>query len=140
VKKDYYGSTGIGLEVVKEFVELHKGRIDVESTPGEGTEFTVTFPLGKSFYKENEIIDEVFELEKNKNKFLFEADNDQTDDEFIPEITKEITADSAKPYTVLIVEDNLELRNYLKQELSKLYKVITAENGKKGYELAVQKL
>lgn len=141
VKKDYYGSTGIGLEVVKEFVELHKGRIDVESTPGEGTEFTVTFPLGKSFYRENEIIDEVFEIEKNKNKFLFESDKDQTnDDEFIPETNKEIATDTTKPYTVLIVEDNLELRNYLKQELSKLYKVITAENGKKGYELAVQKL
>ncbi|MNR19670.1 Alkaline phosphatase synthesis sensor protein PhoR [compost metagenome] len=47
LNKDYYGSTGIGLEVVKEFVELHKGKIDVESTLGEGTKFTVTFPLGK---------------------------------------------------------------------------------------------
>ncbi|MBF4466329.1 two-component regulator propeller domain-containing protein [Flavobacterium sp. LC2016-12] len=140
VNKDYYGSTGIGLEVVKEFVELHKGKIDVESTPGEGTKFTVTFPLGKSFYKENEIIDEVFEVEKNKNKFLFEPDTDQTDEEEITTTNEEIIADTAKAYTVLIVEDNLELRNYLKQELSKLYKVITAENGKKGYELAVQKL
>lgn len=140
VNKDYYGSTGIGLEVVKEFVELHKGKIDVESTPGEGTKFTVTFPLGKSFYKENEIIDEVFEVEKNKNKFLFEPDTDQTDEEEITATNEEIVAATAKANTVLIVEDNLELRNYLKQELSKLYKVITAENGKKGYELAVQKL
>jgi DNA-binding response OmpR family regulator len=143
LNKDYYGSTGIGLEVVKEFVELHKGKIDVESTPGEGTKFTVTFPLGKSFYKENEIIDEVFEIEKIKNKFLFEPNKDEShedEDEIRIETTKELAAEAAKAYTVLIVEDNLELRNYLKQELSKLYKVITAENGKKGYELAVQRL
>lgn len=141
LNKDYYGSTGIGLEVVKEFVELHKGKIDVESTPGEGTKFMVTFPLGNSFYKENEILDEVFEIEKNKNKFLFESNKNQTDEEeIISEPTRESAEDTTKPYTVLIVEDNLELRNYLKAELSKSYKVITAENGKKGYELAVQRL
>ncbi|WP_281310068.1 hybrid sensor histidine kinase/response regulator transcription factor [Flavobacterium flavigenum] len=140
LNKDYYGSTGIGLEVVKEFVELHKGKIDVESKLGEGTKFTVTFPLGKSFYKENEIIDEVFEIEKIKNKFLFEYKNQTEEDEIDDQFTKKNAVDTAKAYTVLIVEDNLELRNYLKQELSKLYKVITAENGKKGYELAVQKL
>jgi YesN/AraC family two-component response regulator len=87
-------------------------------------------------------VNEVFEIEKNKNKFLFEsikyqADNDE---EITGESKREIVTDTAKEYTVLIVEDNLELRNYLKMELSKSYKVITAENGKKGYELAVQKL
>jgi signal transduction histidine kinase/ligand-binding sensor domain-containing protein/DNA-binding response OmpR family regulator len=141
LNKDYYGTTGIGLEVVKEFVELHKGKIDVESELGEGTKFTVTFPLGKSYYKENEIVDEVFEIDKIKNKFLFESNKSQTNnDDDDDEITTETAKEPAKPYTVLIVEDNLELRNYLKLELSKLYKVITAENGKKGYELAVQKL
>ncbi|QZK90073.1 response regulator [Flavobacterium sp. CHNK8] len=141
LNKDYYGSTGIGLEVVKEFVELHKGNIDVESTLGEGTKFIVIFPLGNSFYKENEVVNEVFEIEKNKNKFLFESNKYQADDEQIAnESITEIVTDTAKEYTVLIVEDNLELRNYLKAELSKSYKVITAENGKKGYELAVHKL
>jgi signal transduction histidine kinase/ligand-binding sensor domain-containing protein/DNA-binding response OmpR family regulator len=140
LNKDYYGSTGIGLEVVKEFVELHKGKIDVESNLGEGTKFTVTFPLGKSYYKEDEIIDEVFEIEKIKNKFLFESKNETEEDKIDDHFTKDNTVEAAKAYTVLIVEDNLELRNYLKHELSKLYKVITAENGKKGYELAVQKL
>ncbi|MBP1225458.1 two-component regulator propeller domain-containing protein [Flavobacterium sp. 1355] len=141
VNKDYYGSTGIGLEVVKEFVELHKGKIEVESQLGEGTKFKVIFPLGNSLYKKSEIIDEVFKIEKNKNQFVFEAVNNQTDeDDFTDETIDKSAEESAKSYTVLIVEDNPELRHYLKQELSKSYKVITAENGKKGYELAVQKL
>lgn len=141
VNKAYYGSTGIGLEVVKEFIELHKGKIEVESELGEGTKFKVLFPLGNSFYKKNEIIDEVFNIEKNKNQFLSDIPDNQTQEEDFAEETIDSPAeDTAKSYTVLIVEDNPELRNYLKQELSKSYKVITAENGKKGYELAVQKL
>lgn len=142
VNKVYYGSTGIGLEVVKEFVELHKGKIDVESELGEGTKFIVTFPLGKSFYNKNEILNEVFKLEKNKTKLLLEPDKiktpDDDDDEF--ETTKKSVSETEKVYTVLIVEDNTELRNYLKNELSKIYKVIVAENGQIGYELAVKKL
>ncbi|RUT72410.1 response regulator [Flavobacterium cupreum] len=141
VNKEYYGSTGIGLEVVKEFIELHKGRIDVESQVGQGTKFTVTFPLGKSLYKKSEIADNVFKTEKSKNQFLTEHVNHSSEDDDETNHTVENAAiEPAKPYTVLIVEDNPELRNYLKQELSKIYKVITAENGQKGYELAVQKL
>lgn len=140
LNKDYYGSTGIGLEVVKEFIELHKGKIDVESQVGQGTKFTVTFPLGKSFYKKNEIVDELFKIEKNKNKFVFDAVNNPDEDEFTTKKTDLSKKEIEKPYTVLIVEDNHELRNYLKQELSKLYKVIVAENGQRGYELALRKL
>lgn len=139
VNKDYYGSTGIGLEVVKEFIELHKGKIDVESQVGEGTKFTVTFPLGKSFYKKREVVDEVFKIEKNK--MLPETASDQDDEDDLTDHEIENPAvETAKVYTVLIVEDNSELRNYLKDELSKSYKVIVAENGQKGYDLAVQRL
>lgn len=139
LNKDYYGSTGIGLEVVKEFIELHKGKIGVESQVGQGTKFTATFPLGKSFYKENEVIEEDFTIEKNK--LSLESNNNQSnEDDFVDEPDEKAKVETEKPYTVLIVEDNPELRNYLKEELSKTYKVIVAENGQKGYELAVQKL
>ena len=138
VNKEYYGSTGIGLEVVKQFIELHKGKIEVESEVGEGTNFKVIFPLGNSFYKKHEIVDEVFKIEKNKNQFLIDDENDPSD--YSSEINDNSEIETAKLYTILIVEDNPELRNYLKQELGKSYKVITAENGKKGYELAVQRL
>ena len=132
LNKVYYGTTGIGLEVVKEFVELHKGKIEVDSKVGEGTTFTVFFPIGKEFFDKNEINEQPFVLDANTTKMLVKS----SADEDIYEEEEEV----AKVYTVLIVEDNSELRNYLKYELKKQYKVIVAENGKKGYELALQKL
>lgn len=130
--KAYYGSTGIGLEVVKEFVGLHKGKIEVDSKVNQGTKFTVIFPIGKKFYEATEVINESFVLETAKSKY-FESPNYEDEDE-IEEPEQE------KVHTVLIVEDNSGLRNYLKQELKKQYKVIAAENGQKGYELALEKL
>ncbi len=134
LNKVYYGSTGIGLEVVKEFVELHKGKISVASQVGEGTQFTVTFPLGNSFYNDAEIVDETYVIEKHQSKKILAplVLNEDDGEDTIEHVDK--------AYTVLIVEDNAELRNYLKQELSKTYKVLVALNGKKGYKMAIEKL
>ncbi|WPO78261.1 two-component regulator propeller domain-containing protein [Flavobacterium sp. KACC 22761] len=132
LNKAYYGTTGIGLEVVRGFVELHKGIIEVESELGVGTIFKLLFPLGKDFFDENEIL---FEGYKKENKISFK-----------PIVEKEeiqLTEDEEQQdrvYTILIVEDNVELRNYLKSELKKEYKVIVAENGQVGLDLALQKL
>ncbi|MEP6805357.1 MAG: two-component regulator propeller domain-containing protein [Flavobacterium sp.] len=132
LNKAYYGSTGIGLEVVRGFVELHKGIIEVESELGTGTIFRLLFPVGKEFFHKNEILLEEFKKEKNIS--------------FTPTIEKESIQSSDdeekrdRVYTILIVEDNVELRNYLKNELKKEYKVIIAENGQAGLELALQKL
>jgi ligand-binding sensor domain-containing protein/signal transduction histidine kinase/DNA-binding response OmpR family regulator len=132
LNKAYYGSTGIGLEVVRGFVELHKGIIEVESELGVGTTFKLLFPIGKDFFNENEILLEEFKKDKKIS--------------FTPTIEKaaiQLTDDPDKQdrvYTILIVEDNVELRNYLKNELKKEYKVLVAENGLVGLELALQKL
>ena len=132
LNKAYYGSTGIGLEVVRGFVELHKGIIEVESELGVGTTFKLLFPVGKEFFNESEILLDEFKKEKRMS--------------FTPIVEKEENqSDSSEEkqdriYTILIVEDNVELRNYLKNELKKEYKVLVAENGQVGLELALQKL
>ena len=48
--KQYYGGTGIGLEVVKSFVDLHKGNIEVKSKKNVGTVFTISLPKGKAHF------------------------------------------------------------------------------------------
>jgi len=131
LNKAYYGSTGIGLEVVRGFVELHKGIIEVESELGVGTTFKLLFPVGKEFFNENEILLEEFKKDKKISftPIVEKAEMELKDDEKQDRI-----------YTILIVEDNVELRNYLKNELKKEYKVLVAENGQAGLELALHKL
>jgi signal transduction histidine kinase/ligand-binding sensor domain-containing protein/DNA-binding response OmpR family regulator len=129
LSKAYYGSTGIGLEVVRGFVELHKGKIEVESELGTGSTFIVTIPLGNDFFTENEIVKETFKREAQITPHLLSVLNKEKPSEPITE----------KVHTILIVEDNTELRNYLKNELKKEYKVLVAENGQKGLELALEK-
>ncbi|MDR7211753.1 two-component regulator propeller domain-containing protein [Flavobacterium piscis] len=132
LNKAYYGSTGIGLEVVRGLVELHKGIIEVESELGVGTSFKLLFPIGKDFFDESEILLEEFKKEK---KISFTPIVEKTDSESTDNDEKQ-----DRIYTILIVEDNVELRNYLKNELKKEYKVLVAENGQVGLELALQKL
>ncbi|WP_255557664.1 hybrid sensor histidine kinase/response regulator transcription factor [Flavobacterium taihuense] len=129
LSKAYYGSTGIGLEVVRGFVELHKGKIEVESELGIGSTFTVTFPLGNDFFTEDEIVKDAFKREAKITPHLLSILNKENPSE----------PASEKVHTILIVEDNTELRNYLKNELKKEYKVLVAENGQKGLELALEK-
>lgn len=132
LNKAYYGSTGIGLEVVRGFVELHKGIIEVESELGVGTTFKLLFPIGKDFFNENEILLEEFKKDK---KISFTPTIEKADTQLQDDLEKK-----DRIYTILIVEDNVELRNYLKNELKKEYKVLVAENGQVGLELALQKL
>ncbi len=129
--KDYYGSTGIGLEMVKSFVQLNKGKIDVKSIIGQGTTFTVSFPIGKSQYTMEEIISES-RPESVKKAIAIKDDKTQIS----PPISLTENTNLKKEHTLLIVEDNIELRTYLKNELEKTYTVYTAENGKIGYNIA----
>ncbi|GGF02185.1 hybrid sensor histidine kinase/response regulator [Flavobacterium limi] len=132
LNKAYYGSTGIGLEVVRGFVELHKGIIEVESELGVGTTFKLLFPVGKDFFNDNEISFEEFKKEK---KISYTPVIEKTEEQ-----SQDNEEKQDRVYTILIVEDNVELRNYLKNELKKEYKVLVAENGQVGLELALQKL
>jgi len=135
LNKTYYGSTGIGLEVVKEFIELNKGIIEVDSVLGKGTTFRILFPLGKEFFEADEFAKKIYTPDIINKTSL----SHQSVSERILEFTTDVT-DPDRTHTVLIVEDNSDLRSYLKEELKKDYKVIVAENGEKGYDLAVQRL
>lgn len=134
MNKTYYGSTGIGLEVVQNFVQLHKGKIIVDSIKGEGTTFRIILPSGNSHFEEAELSSEKAELLSKKEQFEMTNLVNNTN---VDEINKEETLGNQ---TLLIVEDNTELRNYLKSELKQVYRVIVAINGKEGLFLAQENL
>ena len=119
--------TGIGLSIVRELVEMHHGKIEVESALGSGTTFTVIIPSRKESFSCDELV--VFE----KSNYP-EPENDTVENlEINPQ------HDDKKRYNlpgILLVEDNVELREYLTGHFEKKYKVFTAEDGSVGLKLA----
>ncbi len=126
---------GIGLSFVQEIVELHQGKISVESKLNQGTTFIVKLPVNKEMY---ENIPEITCKSSEDTDFLVRTS--ETDSIAIS-INDEITdldidkARAEKP-VLLVVDDNKDIRSFLKQALSEDYIIYEAENGKVGLELA----
>ncbi|MBU2903269.1 response regulator [Arenibacter algicola] len=129
LNKTYYGGTGIGLEVVQSFVELHKGKIEVKSEVGSGTSFRIILPKGPQHFTENEIFTDVKEPDSQKERVNLVKSKTEAISDVNPE-------EATTSYTLLIVEDNGELRSYLRNELKNQYRILLAKNGKEGLELA----
>lgn len=127
-------STGIGLSLVKELVELHKGKITLQSKINEGSTFTIYFRKGKEhFAPETEFIlsdyDERPQLSQNDTLFL--RDDYEAEEETCKDCGKS---------SILVVDDNQELLFFLHTILSEEFRVITASNGKEGLEKAIKYL
>jgi signal transduction histidine kinase/ligand-binding sensor domain-containing protein/DNA-binding response OmpR family regulator len=129
LNKTYYGGTGIGLELVQNYVHLHRGKIEVESVVGRGTTFKILFPVGNKHLNENEILVNQSSVNNRNERFILTSNTKENNNV----VDKD---DSNTIKTLLIVEDNVELRNYLKEELKHKYKILVANNGKEGLILA----
>lgn len=122
-------SSGIGLSLVKVFVELHGGTISVDSEYGKGSEFTCRFPLRQ--------IDNEAPVEKSQ-LISTETINEElasSDTQIIDEIINETTMENGKPI-LLIIDDNSDMRTYIHTILQPDYNIIEAANGKQGVALA----
>ena len=118
--------TGIGLDLTRSLVELHHGTISAHNNEeGEGCEFVVTIPLGNEHLKPEEMVTDKADVTHANNLFdedaMMTADNNQQE-VIIPKANRQ--------QTIVIAEDDQEIREYLIQELSNNYKVIGCENGK----------
>ena len=135
----HFEGTGIGLALSKEFVELHHGEIFAESNEGSDSKFIIKLPLGKNhFDKQVEIIDytdylktsaytaEINLMKKNIPKTeVSEKENINIDE---------------KKMVILIVEDNEDVRSYVKEYLVPEYEVIEADNGSEGINIARERI
>lgn len=118
-------TSGIGLSLVKELVEMHSGQITIQSQVNEGSNFTVLLPKGKEHFDvETEFIlsDLNNQQESPEQETLI-----QKEEEYFPDNSKEC---------MLLVEDNTELRSFLKTIFIKHFNIIEATNGKEGLQKA----
>lgn len=125
-------STGIGLSLVKEFADMHKATIDVDSTPGKGSTFTVNFLKGKKHFDETVeyILDDYTPTDTSAKDNPTAATSEGE-----PPHDEESTAD--KPL-LLLVEDNVELRTFLRSIFATKYRIIEAGDGDEGMTKALR--
>ena len=142
--------TGIGLDLTRSLVELHYGTISARNNEGEkgskfehGSEFIIRIPLGKDHLKPEELIDEE-EIKEKQNQELAEVEQleqevkeaedteNATGISDMPEKTPASTSASARgnKAEIVIVEDEEDIQDYLKAQLSSDFKIRTYPNGK----------
>lgn len=118
------GGTGIGLALCKELAEVHKGELEVESADGTGSCFRLNFPSDINVYSGMENVT----IEESIKSITIEKDDLNIDD------VEDEHSGNLK-YSLVIVEDDPQIRNYLEEEFSGIYKTHSADNGITGQEL-----
>lgn len=127
--------TGIGLHLTKSLAELHHGSIKAANREDrKGAVFTVRFPLGNSYLKEEELVDPAGktihstpeEQHPNRNNYIEQEEQPATDP------VKKVRPKTR--HSLLIVEDEKEIRHYLAEEFRTDYKIQTAQNGREALE------
>jgi signal transduction histidine kinase/CheY-like chemotaxis protein len=150
----FYEGTGIGLALTKELVELHHGTIEVESQSGKGTTFTIMLPLGSDHLKEEEISDQVgipindqrstnVDLEATSNQqsaFAEAMAGDANNQEpYLTSAGRQAETRNQKPI-LLVVEDNPDMRSYIREYFETDCRIIEAVDGLDGFEKSVEQV
>ncbi|MBS1662285.1 MAG: response regulator [Bacteroidetes bacterium] len=123
--------TGIGLAMVKELVRLHQGTIDVESVVGVGSTFSVRIPTGRGHLPAEKIVVATKGRAMYAEAFVEEAMK------WLPSERENDEPQSADA-TILLADDNADMREYVERLLSKQFRVITAMNGFDAFEKTLE--
>ena len=131
IESEHVGS-GIGLSLVQRLIELHHGRIELDSEENKGSTFSVYLPQDLSVYKPSELAsnneqNEEEQVYSTNSKAMYFIDTEKVENESVESGDK-------KRGTILIVEDNNEIRRYLSNGLADLFNTLEAGNGEKALE------
>lgn len=123
ISKEISSGSGIGLSLIKSLVDLHQGEIEVESYEGQGTTFKISLPILESNIS-------ITEKQEEVESFHLSSDKHNTNQlELLNENTQ---------YTILIVEDNDELREVIASLFMTKHTVLEAEDGQIAYDLCLK--
>jgi signal transduction histidine kinase/ligand-binding sensor domain-containing protein/DNA-binding response OmpR family regulator len=121
---------GIGLNLCRLLVHLHHGTIEVKNrTDRIGSNFIMCLPLGNQHLREDEMV------ANETTPFILEARINHTDNKETPNVKQRKRTN----FSLLIVDDEEEIRNYITEELGNLYRIYTACNGKEGIKMALKR-
>lgn len=136
VNEGVLNGTGIGLALTNELVELHKGKIEVFTTEGVGTSFTVKLPLGSTHFEESDI-HRSHEPEIKTPSYNYVEISDSTE-----LLEGQVDADKSEDDhpVILIAEDNHEMRAFICSYLEINYKIIECSNGQEAIEVAQEQI
>ena len=136
-----FEGTGIGLALVKELVELHRGSVFVESEVDRETTFSVRLPFGAKHLRPEEIVEKSEATEEQVVPIVRQipvkpVDIDSGGSVFQPDAASPVSKNVGDDCIVLVVEDHRDLRAFICEQLRPEFQVIEAENGRIGLEIA----
>lgn len=136
--KLYYDSIGIGMDLTKELVELHKGTIKVSSTVNAGSTFTVLLPIEKAFFNENEI-DTSQQILQNTtlSQDVLEEIRQERQKLTAIQVDENIGPRGNNKPLLLVAEDHPDMSSMLKSWLQNLYEIIVTEDGSQALDAAI---
>lgn len=126
----HHTGSGIGLALAKAFTEMHHGQIRVESIKDKGTTFIVEIPMTQPDFHNEQTTNKIIPGSLKEGAVL-DADSNMGSSE------SEENTDENLP-TVLIIDDNQDVRNYIRFLLQQQYDIVEAENGLEGVKLALK--
>ncbi len=127
-----YSGTGIGLNFTKSLVELHKGKIRMESAIDHGSSFSFILPSDRSVFETHDFADPVAVTDlrsPGKNSLIHSSEN-----------FSELAIQAQFDITLLVVEDDPHLNTFLVNSLKKYFKIISAHDGEIGLKMVIQHL
>lgn len=125
---------GIGLRIVKNTMDMHHGTVDLQSELGKGSSFSLNFPKGKAHFADDNCEETVYEPTTDDNA-------SPTDEPVVPEqVNKEELSAARYKTTLLVVEDNPDIRQYIVSLFQNKYNVLEAADGEEGVQQAMRHL